>query len=171
MGKKSISKSSIPTYGFKGLIYDSEHEAMTSLILGDSVKYLGGSPKRTTVAIAGQLVHRPPNPNHRSISCIDKYGNVFKTIPDFELVKHPNIFIEAKGNLDKRSRRNIEGLLRHGFEIGVVFVSEKAANQKLWTGANITKGQWLKNKNIPYVTNASDAQKLIQLLDNSQEAI
>lgn len=171
MGKKSISKSSIPTYGFNDLIYDSQHEAATSLSLGKSVKYLGGSAKVTTVAIAGLLVKRPPNPNYRSISCIDRYGKVFRTVPDFELVSHSNIFIEAKGNLDRRSRRNIDGLLSHGYNIGIVFVSESAANQKLWSGAEMTKAQWLKSRNIPYVTAANQADKLMNVLIKNQETI
>jgi len=171
MGKKSISKSSIPTYGFNDLIYDSQHEAAASLSLGKAVKYLGGSAKATTVAIAGLLVKRPPNPNYRSITCIDKFGKVFKTIPDFELVSHQNIFIEAKGNLDRRSRRNIDGLLSHGYQIGIVFVSESAANQKLWSGAELTKAQWLGSRNIPYVTAANKAHKLINILINQVETI
>lgn len=171
MGKKTTSKASIPTYGFNGLIYDSQHEAATSLSLRNLVKYLGGSPRKTKVAIAGQLVNRPININYRSITCIDKYGKVFKTVPDFELLSHPNIFIEAKGNLDRRSRRNIDGLLSLGFHIGVVFVSERAANQKLWTGAEWTKAQWLNHRNIPYVTKASDANKLINILIKNKETI
>lgn len=171
MGKKASSKASIPTYGFSGLIYDSQHEAATSLSLGNLVKYLGGSPQKTTVAIAGQLVNRPANPHYRSITCINKYGKVFKTVPDFELFSHPDIFIEAKGNLDRRSRRNIDGLLSLGFHIGVVFVSERAANQKLWTGAERTKAQWLNQRNIPYVTRASDANKLINKLISNREII
>ncbi len=171
MGKQNPIKLSIPTYGFNELIYDSQHEAATSLSLGNAVKYLGGSTKITTIAIAGLLVKRPPNPNYRSISCIDRYGKVFRTIPDFELVTHSNIFIEAKGNLDRRSRRNIDGLLSHGYQIGIVFVSEAAAKQKLWSGADITKAEWLRNRNIPYVTAANQAHKLINILINNKETI
>lgn len=171
MGKKPTSKASIPTYGFNGLIYDSQHEAATSQSLRNLVKYLGGSPRKTTVAIAGQLVNRPINPHYRSITCTDKFGKFFKTVPDFELLSHPNIFIEAKGNLDRRSRRNIDGLLSLGFDIGVVFVSERAANQKLWTGAEWTKAQWLNQRNIPYVTTANEAKKLINKLISNKETI
>lgn len=171
MGNKFVSKTSIPTYGFNDLIYDSQHEASTSYSLGSHVKYLGGSSRKTTVAIAGQLVNRPANPNYRCITCIDKHGKVFRTIPDFELLSHPNIFIEAKGNLDRRSRRNIDGLLSLGFDIGVVFVSERAANQKLWTGAEWTKAQWLNQRNIPYVTSAKEAKKLINKLISNKETI
>lgn len=171
MGKKPTSKASIPTYGFNGLIYDSQHEAATSYSLGSHVKYLGGHSRNTIVAIAGQLVQRPANPNYRCITCIDKHGKVFRTIPDFELLSHQDIFIEAKGNLDKRSRRNIDGLLRLGFDIGVVFVSERAANQKLWSGAEMTKAQWLNQRGIPYVTSANDASKLVNKLIEIKEAI
>lgn len=171
MGTKSVTKTSIPTYGFNDLIYDSQHEASTSFALGNAVKYLGGSSRKTTIAMAGQLVRRPANINYRSITCIDRYGKIFKTIPDFELVSHQDVFIEAKGNLDRRSRRNIDGLLNLGFHVGVVFVSERAENQKLWSGAEMTKAQWLKSRNVPYVTNANQAKMLINILISNKESI
>lgn len=154
-------KYSIPTYGFNGLIYDSQHEAAVSLALKDSVKYLGGHSYSKQIAVNGYLVVRPANKYHRKIVCIDKKGIVFRTIPDFELIERPDVFIEAKGNLDERSRRNIEGLLRLGYSIGVVFINERAANTPIWTGAKVSKAQWLSSRCVPFVTQAAKAPLLI----------
>jgi hypothetical protein len=160
MAKKQ-KKYSIPTYGFNDLIYDSQHEAEVSLALRDSVKYLGGNSYSKQIAMNGYLVTRPANKHHRKISCIDKKGIVFKTIPDFELTERTDVFIEAKGNLDERSRRNIDGLLRLGYTIGVVFISERAANTPIWKGAEVTKAQWLSSRCVPFVTVAAKAPLLI----------
>lgn len=166
---KMQKKYSIPTYGFNDLIYDSQHEAEVSLALKDSVKYLGGNSYSKTIAMNGYLVTRPANKHHRKISCIDKKGMVFKTIPDFEINDRADVFIEAKGNLDERSRRNIDGLLRLDYSIGVVFISERAANTPIWKGAKVTKAQWLSSRCVPYVTEAAKAPLLIpQLLALSE---
>lgn len=154
-------KYSIPTYGFNDLIYDSQLEAEVSLALKDTVKYLGGNSYSKQMAVNGYLVLRPANKHHRKINCIDKKGVVFKTIPDFELNAKEDVFIEAKGNLDKRSRRNIEGLLKLGYSIGVVFINERAANTPIWTGAKVTKAQWLSSRCVPFVTEAAKAPLLI----------
>lgn len=154
-------KYSIPTYGFSNLIYDSQFEAQVSLVLKDSVKYLGGHSYSKQIAINGCLVNRPANKHHRKITCVDKQGKVFRTIPDFELLEKPDVFIEAKGNLDERSRRNIEGLLRLGYTIGVVFINERAANTPIWTGAKVSKSQWLSSRCVPFVTEANKAPLLV----------
>lgn len=158
---QSKNRFSIPTYGFNGLIYDSQHEATVSLALKDSVKYLGGNSYSKKIAINGYLVVRPANKHHRKISCLDRKGKVFRTIPDFELIERPDVFIEAKGNLDDRSRRNIEGLLRLDYSIGVVFISERAANASIWKGSPVTKAQWLSSRCVPFVTEAAKAPLLI----------
>ncbi len=155
------NRLSIPTYGFSNLIYDSQFEAQVSLALKDRVKYLGGHSYNKQIAINGCFVNRPANKHHRKITCIDKQGKVFRTTPDFEILEKPDVFIEAKGNLDKRSRRNIEGLLRLGYTIGVVFISERAANTPIWTGAKVTKSQWLSSRCVPFVTEATKAPSLI----------
>jgi hypothetical protein len=166
---KQKQRLSIPTYGFNDLIYDSQHEAEVSIALKDSVRYLGGNSYSKNIAINGYLVVRPANKHHRKISCIDKKGIVIKTIPDFELVERADVFIEAKGNLDERSRRNIDGLLRLGYSIGVVFISERAANTPIWRGAQVTKAQWLSSHCVPFVTEAAKAPLLIpQLLALSE---
>ena len=157
----SKNRFSIPTYGFNGLIYDSQHEAAVSFAPKDSVKYLGGNFYSKRIAIDGYLVVRPANKHHRKIVCIDRKGIVFRTIPDFELIERPNVFIEAKGNLDRRSQRCIEALLRLGYTIGVVFINERAANAPLWPGAPVSKAQWLRNNCVPFVTEASKAPTLI----------
>lgn len=162
---------SIPSYGFNDLIYDSQHEAEVSKALKNAVRYLGGYPYSKETAICGKLVLRPANENYRKIVCIDKQGKVFRTIPDFELLEKPDVFIEAKGNLDKRSRRNIEGLLRLGYTIGVVFISERAANTPIWTGAKVTKSQWLSSRCVPFVTEAANAPLLIPELLALTEAL
>ena len=168
---KTQKKYSISTYGFNDLIYDSQHEAEVSLALKDSVKYLGGNSYSKQIAMNGYLVTRPANKHHRKISCIDKKGIVFKTIPDFELLGRADIFIEAKGNLDERSRRNIDGLLRLGYSIGVVFISERAANTPIWKGANVTKAQWLSSRCVPFVTEAAKARLLIPRLLSLSEVL
>ncbi len=166
---KQNRQLSIPTYGFNDLIYDSQHEAKVSLALKDSVKYLGGNSYSKTIAMNGYLVTRPANKHQRKISCIDKKGMVFKTIPDFELIDRADVFIEAKGNLDERSRRNIDGLLRLDYSIGVVFISERAANTPIWKGAKVSKAQWLSSRCVPFVTEAAKAPLLIpQLLALSE---
>lgn len=166
---KQNRQLSLPTYGFNDLIYDSQHEAEVSLALKDSVKYLGGNSYSKTIAMNGYLVTRPANNHHRKISCIDKKGIVFRTIPDFELVERADVFIEAKGNLDDRSRRCIDGLLRLDYSIGVVFISERAANTPIWKGAKVSKAQWLSSRCVPFVTEADKAPLLIpQLLALSE---
>lgn len=158
---KARKKYSIPTYGFNGLIYDSQHEAEVSIALKDSVRYLGGYTYSKQIAMDSYLVVRPANKHHRKISCIDKKGVVFRTIPDFELIDRVDVFIEAKGNLDERSRRNIDGLLSLGYTIGIVFVSERAANTPIWKGAKVSKAQWLSSRCVPFVTEAAKAPLLI----------
>lgn len=168
---KAQKKYSIPTYGFNDLIYDSQHEAEVSLALKDSVRYLGGNSYSKNIAINGYLVVRPANQHHRKINCIDKKGIVFRTIPDFELIDRADVFIEAKGNLDKRSRRCIDGLLQLGYSIGVVFINERAANVPLWKGAEVTKAQWLNSRCVPFVTEAAKAPLLIPELLALSEAL
>lgn len=158
---KQNRQLSIPTYGFNDLIYDSQHEAKVSSALKDSVKYLGGNSYSKTIAMNGCLVTRPANKHHRKISCIDKKGIVFKTVPDFELIDRADVFIEAKGNLDKRSQRCIDGLLKLGYTIGVVFVSERAANSPIFPGAKVSKANWLNSHCVPFVTEAYKAPLLI----------
>lgn len=158
---KQIPRLSIPTYGFSDLIYDSQHEAEVSLALKDSVKYLGGNSYSKQIAMNGYLVTRPANKHYRKISCIDKKGIVFNTIPDFELIERADVFIEAKGNLDDRSRRCIDGLLRLGYSIGVVFINERAANTPIWSGSPVTKAKWLSSRCVPFVTEAAKAPLLI----------
>lgn len=158
---KQNRQLSIPTYGFSNLIYDSQHEAKVSLALEDSVKYLGGNSYSKTIAMNGYLVTRPANKHHRKITCIDKKGIVFRTVPDFELIERADVFIEAKGNLDKRSQRCIEGLLKLGYTIGVVFVSERAANSPIFPGAKVSKAKWLSSHCVPFVTEAAKAPLLI----------
>lgn len=158
---KQKQRLSIPAYGFNGLIYDSQHEADVSLALKDSVKYLGGNSYSKNIAINGYLVTRPTNKHHRKITCIDKKGIVFRTVPDFELIERAGVFIEAKGNLDKRSQRCIDGLLKLGYTIGVVFVSERAANSPLFPGAKVSKAKWLSSHCVPFVTEADKAPLLI----------
>ncbi len=168
---KQKPRLSIPTYGFNDLIYDSQHEAEVSLALKDSVKYLGGNSYSKQIAMNGYLVTRPANKHYRKISCIDKKGIVFNTIPDFELIEQADVFIEAKGNLDKRSRRCIEGLLRLGYTIGVVFISERAANTPIWKGHKVSKAQWLSSRCVPFVTEAAKAPLLIPQLLSLAEAL
>lgn len=158
---KQKQRLSIPSYGFNDLIYDSQHEAAVSLALKDRVKYLGGNSYSKQIAVNGYLVVRPANKHHRKITCIDKKGIVFRTTPDFELIERPDVFIEAKGNLDVRSRRNIEGLLRLGYSIGVVFVSKRAADSAIFPGAEVSKAQWLSSHCVPFVTEAAKAPLLI----------
>jgi hypothetical protein len=158
------NRLSILTYGYNDVIYDSQLEAAVSQNLKDSVRYRGGSTRDQLVIVAGEAVLRPKNPSFRKIQCIDKKGKVFYTIPDFELVQRADIFIEAKGNLDHRSRRNIEGLLTLGYKIAIVFVSESASKQPLWKGANNTKGDWLRTRGIPYVFGADKATELLEQL-------
>ena len=166
---KQKPRLSIPTYGFNSLIYDSQHEAEVSIALKDSVKYLGGNSYSKQIAMNGYLVTRPANKHYRKISCIDKKGIVFKTIPDFELIDRADVFIEAKGNLDKRSRRCIDGLLKLGYTIGVVFVSKRAADSAIFPGADVSKAQWLRSRCVPFVTEAAKAPLLIpQLLALSE---
>jgi len=166
---KQNRQLSIPTYGFNDLIYDSQHEAKVSLALKDSVKYLGGNSYSKTIAINGYLVTRPANKHHRKITCIDKKGIVFRTIPDFELTERADVFIEAKGNLNKRSQKCIDGLLKLGYTIGVVFVSERAANSAIFPGAKVSKAQWLSSRCVPFVIEAAKAPLLVpQLLALSE---
>jgi len=158
------NRLSILTYGYNDVIYDSQLEAAVSQNLKDSVRYRGGSTRDQLVIVSGKAVVRPKNRCFRKIQCIDKKGKVFYTIPDFELVQKADIFIEAKGNLDHRSRRNIEGLLMLGYKIGVVFVSEAAAEQPLWKGANKTKGDWLRTRGVCFVYGADKATELLEAL-------
>lgn len=163
---------SILSLGFNDVIYDSRLEAAVSQNLKDQVRYRGGSTRDQFVLLDGASVIRRKNPCFRKIQCIDKKGKLFNTIPDFELVQRADIFIEAKGNLDHRSRRNIEGLLALGYKIGIVFVSESALRQPLWKGANKTKGEWLRTRGIPFVFGADKAMELLdQLLEESNHAI
>lgn len=160
----SNNRLSILTLGYNGVIYDSRLEADVSLNLKDAVRYRGGSTRDQLVIVAGEAVLRRKNPCFKKIQCVDKKGRLFYTIPDFELVQKAEIFIEAKGNLDLRSRRNIEGLLTLGYKIGIVFVSESASKQPLWKGANNTKGDWLRTRGIPFVFCADKATELLDIL-------
>lgn len=164
----SNNRLSILSRGFNDVIFDSRLEAAVSQNLKDAVRYRGGSTRDQLVILDGEAVMRPKNPCFRKIQCIDKKGKVFYTIPDFELVQRADIFIEAKGNLDLRSRRNIEGLLMLGYSIGIVFVSESASKQPLWKGANKTKADWLRTRGIPFVFGADKAIELLeQLIEES----
>lgn len=160
----SNNRLSILTLGYNSVIYDSCLEAEVSQNLKDSVRYRGGSTRDQLVLLDGVSVIRRKNPYFRKIQCVDKKGKVFYTIPDFELMQRADIFIEAKGNLDHRSRRNIERLLTLGYRIGIVFVSESASKQPLWKGANNTKGDWLRTRGIPFVFGSDKATELLEQL-------
>ena len=155
-----MANKSRPAVGFQGVIYDSQLEAATSLILGDKVTYLGGKNTNTLVRIGGHPVIRPANPNHRFIRYTHK-SKTYYTTPDFKIDGEDSLFIESKGNLDLRSRRNVEGLLSRGFLVGIVFPSEQAANQPLFPSANCTKAEWLIRRGLPYVSNPKEAAILI----------
>jgi hypothetical protein len=160
-----MANKSKPAVGFQGVIYDSQLEAATSLILGDKVTYLGGKNTNTLVRIGGHPVIRPANPNHRYIRYTQK-NKVYYTTPDFKINGEDSLFIEAKGNLDLRSRINIGGLLSRGFLVGIVFPSERAANQPLFPGASCTKAEWLIKRGVPYVTCPKAAILLIAELQH-----
>jgi hypothetical protein len=143
------SQQSIPTKGFSGLTYDSALEASVSCVLKDKVKPHGGYHFKSGFAIKYQ----------------DQQGKPQRFIPDFELSSRKGVFIEAKGNLDRRSRSHIGAALAQGYRLGVVFPSEKAAALPLWPSAYSSKGDWLNTRGIPFVTNPKDSLALYKTLE------
>lgn len=146
-------RQSIPTKGFGGLTYDSALEASVSCVLKGKVKPIGGHHIQCEFTIKYK----------------DEKGAQKWYVPDFELISRQGVFVEAKGNLDRRSRCHIDAALRQGFRLGVVFPSEKAANQPLWPQATSTKGDWLTSRGIPYVTTPQDSLKLVAILESITE--
>ena len=168
--KNKNKRPSQYSIGYLGLIYDSVLEAKVSEVLGDKVLYRGGNPYDTKVLLGGKLVDRPANQYFKKL-VVQYQGKTWHTIPDFQIKGAKGCYIEAKGNLDKRSRLNIAGMLNVGRCIGVVFISEAAALQPLWPGCQVSKAQWLQNRGVPFVCDPSEAGTLIELVKQKQEVL
>lgn len=151
--KKTVSRAGKKT-AWNGQAYDSQFEAEVAKALGHLVVYCGGN------------YHE--NPNFKAIHYLGLEGEDRWYVPDFRVVGcAKSTFIEAKGNLCRRSRQHLEACVKAGHKVGVCFVSEAAANQGLWPKAPVSKAAWLESRCIPYVFGADQALKLLESLLNA----
>lgn len=130
--------------------YDSIFEAEVAKALKDKVVYCGGDYRA--------------NSNFIAIKYIGTEGETRYYVPDFRVIGSASTFCEAKGNLCRRSRQHLEAAVKAGNKVGVVFISESAANQGIFPKSEITKAAWLESRGIPYVFGADQALKLLEVL-------
>lgn len=143
------STVSRPTRGHKGRLFDSALEADISRVLADRVTPLGGH-------------------QHGQFELAIKYqglnGKDCWYVPDFGVAGHPEVLIEGKARVDKRSRDHLKAALQQGYRVGVVFPNERASTLPLFKGANLSMGQWLEAHGIRYVTTPNESAALLQQL-------
>lgn len=151
MTAKKVSKAGKQTV-WNGRTYDSQFEAEVAKTLSHRVVYCGGDYRE--------------NPNFVAIKYIGSEGETRYYVPDFRVVGalHKSTFVEAKGNLDRRSRQHLEAAVKADHKVGVVFISQAAANQGIWPKAEVTKAAWLESRGIPSVFGADQALSLLNAL-------
>lgn len=149
MSVKKVSKAGKKTI-WNRQQYDSQFEAEVARTLSHRVVYSGGDYRE--------------NPNFVAIKYIGSEGETRYYVPDFRVVGSASTFVEAKGNLCRRSRQHLEAAIKAGHKVGVVFISKPAANQGIWPKAEVTKAAWLESRGIPYVFGADQALSLLEML-------
>ncbi|TXH91121.1 MAG: hypothetical protein E6Q71_03100 [Pseudomonas sp.] len=155
--KRQVSR---PTRGYQDHLFDSELEAAISIVLKDRVTPLGGHHH-------GQV--------ELTIKYLGKDGATRWYVPDWQVVGHPKVLIEAKARVDARSRNHLKAAREQGYQIGIVFPNQRASELPLFPNAELSMGQWLDAHGIRYVT---CPEQSLQLLNNliftdpsSEEAI
>lgn len=151
--RKQVSR---PTRGYNGHLYDSQLEAAVSMVLEDQIKPLGGY-------------------HHGAVEFAIKYqasdGSNRWYVPDWQVMGHPKILIEAKARVDQRSRSHLTAALKQGYRIGVVFPNPRASELPLFQGADLSMGQWLQSHGIAYVTSPEGSLELLEQLISTETAI
>ncbi len=155
--KRQISR---PTRGYQDHMFDSELEAAISMILQDRIKPLGGYHH-------GQV--------ELTIKYLGKDGATRWYVPDWQVVGHPKVLIEAKAKLDARSRNHLKAAREQGYQIGIVFPNQRASELPLFPKAELSMGGWLEVHAIPYVTSPEQSLELLNSLiftdSNTEEAL
>jgi hypothetical protein len=149
VNRKQVSNKTGVKTTWRGKEYDSIFEADVAKALGDKVVYCGG--------------FYLDNENFFSIKYKGLEGEDRWYVPDFRVVgAATSTFIEAKGNLCRRSRQHLEACIAAGHTVGVCFINEAAAKQGIWPKAPVSKAVWLENRDIPYVFGAKQALTLLE---------
>lgn len=150
---KTVSRAGKKTT-WNGQEYDSQFEAEVAKALKDKVVYCGGDYRA--------------NSNFTAIKYIGTEGETRYYVPDFRVIGSASTFVEAKGNLCRRSRQHLEAAVKAGNKVGVVFISESAGQQGIWPKSDITKAMWLESREISFVYGADQALQLLEVLKSME---